>query len=304
MAAAAATVTDSLLPSHCRYTTSLHNHANCHAPQPPLTPATTAAPQQQQWLFQPLPPSWWAVKGSLATTAAVGLIQPPISWAVRRQTTIVVAVGRGYSHHSRTLWGRPVMAQPLVKPRGVQPLNTTTVVAAEPTTATKAAPWWCRARGAPQSGIPLRCCDFEGVTDWYQSTRYSELGLLQNLDYNRFSKKFKSLSPLSDIRARILPAVLPPSLVLSQSPIFDSLDFFPSEEISPKDTETSVSPTSSLGSSLPIMLTISPLYYPFDKSIFAELDNSLWIIPRPLKEEPVPKEPNELDTYWNAHLWK
>nr|GEU43282.1 hypothetical protein [Tanacetum cinerariifolium] len=28
---------------------------------------------------------------------------------------------------------------------------------------------------APQSGIPLRC-DFEGVTDWYQSTCYRELG--------------------------------------------------------------------------------------------------------------------------------
>nr|GFA06514.1 hypothetical protein [Tanacetum cinerariifolium]GFA52579.1 hypothetical protein [Tanacetum cinerariifolium] len=32
------------------------------------------------------------------------------------------------------------------------------------------------------------------------------------------------------------PVILPPSLVLSQSPISDSQDFFPSEEISPKDT--------------------------------------------------------------------
>ncbi|GJY47120.1 hypothetical protein Tco_0436183 [Tanacetum coccineum] len=31
---------------------------------------------------------------------------------VHRQTTIVVAVGRRYSHHSRTLWCRAVMAQP------------------------------------------------------------------------------------------------------------------------------------------------------------------------------------------------
>nr|GEU67431.1 reverse transcriptase domain-containing protein [Tanacetum cinerariifolium] len=46
-----------------------------------------------------------------------------------------------------------------------------------------------------------------------------------------------------------LPAVLPPSLVLSLSPISDSQDFFPSEEISPKDTETFVSPSSSVGSS-------------------------------------------------------
>nr|GFA46021.1 hypothetical protein [Tanacetum cinerariifolium] len=33
--------------------------------------------------------------------------------AARRQTTIVVAVGRRYSHHSCTLWCRAVMAQPL-----------------------------------------------------------------------------------------------------------------------------------------------------------------------------------------------
>nr|GEW13571.1 reverse transcriptase domain-containing protein [Tanacetum cinerariifolium] len=44
-------------------------------------------------------------------------------------------------------------------------------------------------------------------------------------------------------------AVLPPSLVLSQSPIFDFQDFFPYERISPKDTKTSVSPSSSVGSS-------------------------------------------------------
>nr|GEX71738.1 hypothetical protein [Tanacetum cinerariifolium] len=60
--------------------------------------------------------------------------------AVRRQTTIVVVVGRRYSHHSRTLWCRDVMAQPLEKHWGGQPPKTTTVVAAEPTTATTAAP--------------------------------------------------------------------------------------------------------------------------------------------------------------------
>nr|GEY58662.1 reverse transcriptase domain-containing protein [Tanacetum cinerariifolium] len=161
------------------------------------------------------------------------------------------------------------------------------------------------------------------------------------------------------------PFILPPSLVLSQSPISDSQDFFPFEEISPKDTETSdqftkvmqkygvthrlatpyhpqisgqvkvsnhglkhyvstipdyspaslekpilmlqseispkdtetsVSPSSSVGSSSPIRSTISPLDYPFDESIFAELDNSLWITPRPLGEEPVPEELNETST--------
>nr|GEX09911.1 hypothetical protein [Tanacetum cinerariifolium] len=65
-----------------------------------------------------------------------------------------------------------------------------------------------------------------------------------------------------------------------------SIDFIPSEEISPKDTETFVSPSSSVGSSSPIRSTISPLDYPFDESIFVELDNSLWITPRPLGEEP------------------
>nr|GEU49453.1 hypothetical protein [Tanacetum cinerariifolium] len=53
-----------------------------------------------------------------------------------------------------------------------------------------------------------------------------------------------------------LPTILPPSPVLSLSPMFDSRDFFPSDEISSlKDTETPVessiplSPSSSVGSS-------------------------------------------------------
>ncbi|GJT02232.1 hypothetical protein Tco_0823401 [Tanacetum coccineum] len=41
-----------------------------------------------------------------------------------------------------------------------------------------------------------------------------------------------------------LPAVLPPSPVLSLSPMFDSRDSFPFEKISsPKDTETPISPS-------------------------------------------------------------
>nr|GFB15135.1 hypothetical protein [Tanacetum cinerariifolium] len=71
-------------------------------------------------------------------------------------------------------------------------------------------------------------------------------------------------------------------------------------EISPKDTETSVSPSSSVGSSSPIRSNISPIDYPFDESIFAELNNSLWITPRPLGEEPILEEPNES----NTHIWK
>nr|GEW74745.1 hypothetical protein [Tanacetum cinerariifolium] len=69
------------------------------------------------------------------------LLYKTIKGAVRRQTTIVVAVGRRYSHHSHTLWCRAVMGQPLVKHRGGQPPKTTTVVAAEPTLNTTAAPY-------------------------------------------------------------------------------------------------------------------------------------------------------------------
>ncbi|GKB00173.1 hypothetical protein Tco_0828166 [Tanacetum coccineum] len=56
-----------------------------------------------------------------------------------------------------------------------------------------------------------------------------------------------------------------------------------------------LSPSSSVRSSSPVRSTTPPLDYPFDESIFAELDNSLWIIPRPLESQPVFKKPNELD---------
>ncbi|GKF39913.1 hypothetical protein Tco_0119974, partial [Tanacetum coccineum] len=71
----------------------------------------------------------------------------------------------------------------------------------------------------------------------------------------------------------------------------------------PKDAETPIellipiSPSSSVGSSSPVRLTTPPLDYPFDKFIFAELDNSLWIIPQPLRSEIVHEKPNELDAY-------
>ncbi|GKD38583.1 hypothetical protein Tco_1258790 [Tanacetum coccineum] len=70
----------------------------------------------------------------------------------------------------------------------------------------------------------------------------------------------------------------------------------------PKDTKTPVespipiSSSSSVGSSSSIRSTTPPPDNLFDESIFAELDNSLWIIPRrPLGEEPVLEESNELD---------
>ncbi|GKC33184.1 hypothetical protein Tco_1040478, partial [Tanacetum coccineum] len=68
----------------------------------------------------------------------------------------------------------------------------------------------------------------------------------------------------------------------------------------PRDTKPpvgspiSLSPSSSVGSSSLVRSTTPPPDYPFDESIFAELDNSLWIIPRPLGSEPVPEKPNEM----------
>ncbi|GKE25602.1 hypothetical protein Tco_1440986, partial [Tanacetum coccineum] len=78
------------------------------------------------------------------------------------------------------------------------------------------------------------------------------------------------------------PAVLPPSPVLSLSPMLDSRGFFPPEKIPPsKDTKTPVespipiSPSLSVGSSSLVRSTTPPPDYPFDESIFAELDKSL-----------------------------
>ncbi|GJR71600.1 hypothetical protein Tco_0083965 [Tanacetum coccineum] len=62
----------------------------------------------------------------------------------------------------------------------------------------------------------------------------------------------------------------------------------------PVGSPISLSPSSSVGSSSPVRSTTPPPYYPFDKSMFAELDNSLWIIPRPLESEPVLEKPNKM----------
>ncbi|GJT37848.1 putative reverse transcriptase domain-containing protein [Tanacetum coccineum] len=97
-----------------------------------------------------------------------------------------------------------------------------------------------------------------------------------------------------------LPAIVPPQM-------FDSQDFYPPKNISsPKDTETPVESTtqvslsSSMESSSPIRSTTSPPDYLFDEFIFAELDNSLWIISRPLGSEPILEEPEELETSLKA----
>ncbi|GKE09179.1 hypothetical protein Tco_1412730 [Tanacetum coccineum] len=61
----------------------------------------------------------------------------------------------------------------------------------------------------------------------------------------------------------------------------------------PVESPISLSPSSSVGSSSLVRSTTPLPDYTFDKSIFAELENSLWIIPRPLESKPVPDEPNK-----------
>ncbi|GJW91466.1 hypothetical protein Tco_0169019 [Tanacetum coccineum] len=106
--------------------------------------------------------------------------------------------------------------------------------------------------------------------------------------------------PIPPLQAPIAPpTVVTPSPVLSLSPMFDSRDLFPPKEISPYietpvESPILISPSSLVGSSSPVRSTTPPPNYPFDKSIFAELDKSLWIIPRPLGSELVPEEPNEM----------
>nr|GEX88252.1 hypothetical protein [Tanacetum cinerariifolium] len=91
-----------------------------------------------------------------------------------------------------------------------------------------------------------------------------------------------------------------PTVVPSVLSLLDSRDFFPPEEISPpKDAETPVESSIPISPSSSLVRSITPpLDYFFDEPIYAELDNSLWIIPRLLGSKPVPKEPNESD----AHL--
>ncbi|GKE96130.1 hypothetical protein Tco_1580985, partial [Tanacetum coccineum] len=64
----------------------------------------------------------------------------------------------------------------------------------------------------------------------------------------------------------------------------------------PVESPILISPSSSVGSSSPVRSTTPPPNYSFDKSIFAELDNSLWIIPQLLGSEPFPEKPNKSDT--------
>ncbi|GJW06188.1 hypothetical protein Tco_1568611 [Tanacetum coccineum] len=102
--------------------------------------------------------------------------------------------------------------------------------------------------------------------------------------YDATSNKSPILLPQALIAP---PTVLPPSLVSPPTP--------PRDIEPPVGSPISLSMSSSVGSSSPVRSTTPPPDYPFDESIFAELDNSLWIIPRPLENEPVLEELNEPD---------
>nr|GEV46977.1 hypothetical protein [Tanacetum cinerariifolium] len=74
----------------------------------------------------------------------------------------------------------------------------------------------------------------------------------------------------------------------------------PKDAKTPVESSILVSLSSSARSSSLVRSIKPPPDYPFDESIFAELDNSLWIIPQLLESKPVLEELNASD----AHLWK
>ncbi|GJV36598.1 hypothetical protein Tco_1409075 [Tanacetum coccineum] len=101
--------------------------------------------------------------------------------------------------------------------------------------------------------------------------------------YMKVMQAYDAIPPPQAIIA--LPAVLPPSPVLSLSPMFDSRGFFSLKKISPpKDTKTPVespilvSLSSSVGSSSPVRSTTPPpgyslsLFFYF-KTVLGELQN-------------------------------
>ncbi|GJY31569.1 hypothetical protein Tco_0415064 [Tanacetum coccineum] len=114
---------------------------------------------------------------------------------------------------------------------------------------------------------------------------------------------------------QVTMALLPPGFLEPLYPdIMAMINAQDTEHITPptlpRDTDPPIgspiplSSSLSVGSSSPVRSTTPPPDYPFDESIFVELDNSLWIIPRPLGNELVPEEPNKSDACLSAHLWK
>ncbi|GJX89935.1 hypothetical protein Tco_0343261 [Tanacetum coccineum] len=104
-------------------------------------------------------------------------------------------------------------------------------------------------------------------------------------DMKNLLDKIRFLEPLYPdmINAQDIKHMIPPT---------------PPRDIKPPiESPIPLSSSSSVGSSSPVRSTTPPPDYPFDESIFAELDNSLWIIPRPLESEPVLEKPNKSDAF-------
>nr|GEV33972.1 hypothetical protein [Tanacetum cinerariifolium] len=147
-------------PSPCTAAGSRHHQGSSHPARHhhQLHPAATST---YNTTTATTPPSVHDTADTTTTATAAAFLAVVVGcgWrighhrrgAARRQTTIVVAVGRSYSHHSRTMWCRAVAEQPLRVPHCAQPFDAIAMAATEPavaTTATTAAPWWCWACGA------------------------------------------------------------------------------------------------------------------------------------------------------------
>ncbi|GKA47161.1 hypothetical protein Tco_0740044 [Tanacetum coccineum] len=102
---------------------------------------------------------------------------------------------------------------------------------------------------------------------------------------------------------QVTMALLPPGFLeplypnmINAQDIEHMIPHTPPRDIEPPiESPIPLSPSSSVGSSSPVRFNTPPPDYPFDESIFAELDNSLLIILRPLESEPIPEKPNESD---------
>ncbi|GKC16924.1 hypothetical protein Tco_1013706 [Tanacetum coccineum] len=151
-----------------------------------------------------------------------------------------------------------------------------------------------------------------GVTDWYQSHSYREQDYFPTIPGNTSPDSSNDLTKYLLATLVFSPLHDDPYMEIMQA--YDATDnelpipllcISPPKDIeTPVETPIPISSSSSVGSSSPVRSTTSPPDYPVDESIFAELDNSLWIIPRPLGSKPVPKESKESDACLNVHSWK
>ncbi|GKB74328.1 hypothetical protein Tco_0935740 [Tanacetum coccineum] len=124
-------------------------------------------------------------------------------------------------------------------------------------------------------------------------------------DFTQLSRKDTDQEDLRVLESFVVGRIRDIDYRAHQQNNVDDIRFHPPKDIeTPVESPIPLSPSLSVGSSSPVRSTTPPPDYPFDESIFAELDNSLWIIPRPLGSEPVPEESNESDACLSVHSWK